>query len=64
MTYERGMSFNGTVMRGTLSVVLRKLGKDFKLVGYKYPINMIAAKPVLLISEHLEDSKAKGSAKR
>ena len=63
MTYERRMSFNEMVTRGTSSVVLRKLVKDFGLSGYKYPINTNTAKPALIISEHLDDSKAEGLEK-
>ena len=56
MTYERRMSFNTTVMRGTSSIVLRELVKDFELSKYKYPINTGIKEPVLLISEHPDDS--------
>ena len=63
MTYKRRMSFNKTVTRGTSSVVLWKLVKDFELSGYKYPIITNTAKSVLLISEHPDDSKAEALGK-
>ena len=64
LPYQRRMSFSKTVMRGTSAQVLRKLVDDFKLVNKNYPINMIADKPVLLISEHLDDSEAECSSKK
>ena len=64
LPYERRMSFSKTVMRGTSARVLRELVDDFKLVNKNYPINMIADKPVLLISEHLDDSEAECLAKK
>ena len=58
MTYERRISFNTTVMKGTSSMVLRKLVKDFELSKYQYPIHTRTKEPVLLISEHPDDSIA------
>ena len=51
-------------MRGTSSIVLRKLVRDFELSKYKYPINTGTTETVLLIWEHPDDSKAEALDKK
>ena len=64
LPYQRRMSFSKTVMRGTSARVLQKLVDDFKLLDNNYPINMIVNKPVLLISEHLDDTEDESVVKK
>ena len=54
--YDSRMSFEKTVMRGTSAQVLRQLVQDFKLEEANYPINLDVNEPVLLISDHPDDS--------
>ena len=54
--YDRRMSFEKTVMRGTSAQVLRQLVQDFKLEEANYPINLDVNEPVLLILDHPDDS--------
>ena len=64
LPYQRRMSFSKTVMRGTSARVLRKLVDDFKLLDNNYPINKLVNKPVLLISEHLDDTEDESVVKK
>ena len=57
-------TFNGTVMRGTAAAVLRKLVDDFDLLESHYPINEDVNKPVLLISEHADDTAEEAAFKQ
>ena len=57
LPHDRRMLFEKSVMRGTSARVLRKLVQDFKLVEENYPINLNVNQPVLLVSEHPDDTK-------
>ena len=53
MTLERCVKVRDEVMKGSSAGVLRKMVKHFSLSDVHYPINTNPAKPVLLISEHV-----------
>ena len=57
LPHQRRMTFSKTLTKGTAAEVLRNLVEDFQLSKFNYPINTNPHQPVLLISEHLDDTK-------
>ena len=57
-------TFNEVVMKGTAAVMLRKLVDDFELLKFHYPINEDRNKPVLLISDHPDDTEEEATLKQ
>ena len=54
MPLDRRVRVRDEVMKGSSAVVLRKIVKHFSLSNVHYHMNTNPAKPVLLISEHVD----------